>query len=41
MLALDEALRAGAAPARALLDARTHQDQMSVAAAAFVCFGAG
>ncbi len=41
MLALDEALRRGAEPAQALVHARAADPKMSVAAAAFVCFGAG
>jgi tetratricopeptide (TPR) repeat protein len=41
MLRLDEALRAGMEPARALLHARPKDAFMSVAGAAFVCFGAG
>jgi CHAT domain-containing protein len=41
MLGLDEALRAGREPARALVEARAKDDLMSVAGAAFVCFGAG
>lgn len=41
MLALDDELRAGTEPARALVNARTRTPLMSVAGAAFVCFGAG
>lgn len=41
MLALDEELRAGREPARALVSARAGTALMSVAGAAFVCFGAG
>ncbi|MDA0183361.1 CHAT domain-containing protein [Solirubrobacter phytolaccae] len=41
MLALDEALQAGAKPAEALVKARAKDAFMSVAGAAFVCFGAG
>jgi len=41
MLRLDEELRVGTAPARALVNARAKDVLMSVAGAAFVCFGAG
>ena len=41
MLALDEELTKGTQPAQALVNARRDKAKMSVAAAAFVCFGAG
>ena len=41
MLRLDAALEAGAAPARALVEARDDDVLMSAAGASFVCFGAG
>jgi len=41
MLALDEALTKGTQPAQALVNARSDNAKMSIAAAAFVCFGAG
>jgi CHAT domain-containing protein len=41
MLALDEELSKGTQPAQALVNARQGAAKMSVAAAAFVCFGAG
>jgi CHAT domain-containing protein len=41
MLALDEELSTGTQPATALVNARRKLPKMSVAAAAFVCFGAG
>jgi CHAT domain-containing protein len=41
MLALDEELTQGTQPAQALVNARRDKAKMSVAAAAFVCFGAG
>jgi len=41
MLALDEELTNGTQPAQALVNARRDKAKMSVAAAAFVCFGAG
>jgi CHAT domain-containing protein len=41
MLALDEELSEGTQPATALVNARARAANMSVASAAFVCFGAG